>query len=291
MRIGIIGGTGMAEAFGAALEGEPIELDTPWGRPSSPLVLAELEGVPLAFLSRHGKGHLINASYVPYRANVWALKRAGVTHLLATGAVGSLREALEPAQPVIPDQLIDRTVRRAASFFDELSVHVELSAPFCSRLRRCLLDSARELSLPAHPRGTYVCMEGPQLSTRAESEMHRQLGGDLIGMTAMPEARLAREAELCYALVALPTDYDCWRPRPDGEENGQTLKEIGENLALATARGLAILRAALPRVAAAAREPCACHSALGAALWFDRTALSPEQRDRFRLLLGRYLDA
>jgi 5'-methylthioadenosine phosphorylase len=289
MRIGIIGGTGMAEVLGAVARGDAREVDTPFGRPSGPIHLTSVGGVPVALLARHGPGHLLHPTHVPYRANLFALKLLGVTHVLATGAVGSLREELPPGEPVLPDQLIDRTYRRVPTFFEELSVHVELSSPFCPHLRTMLVGAGRGLGFPVHARATYVCMEGPQLSTRAESELHRRLGGDLIGMTAMPEARLAREAELCYALIALPTDFDCWRPVPPEAERGQILEAVAKNLRHVTERGLALIREVLPRVAQAAAEPCACRSALEDALWFDRSLVGPEVRVRLAPLLGRYL--
>ena len=203
-RIGIIGGSGMDEVLGALGHGESRVVETPFGRPSAPIRLLDLDGVPVALLSRHGPGHLLNPSHVPYRANIFALKSLGVTHVLASTAVGSLREEIHPRELVIPDQLIDRTFRRAATFFDEVAVHVELASPLCPNLRELLVRAGNGASTRVYPKGTYVCMEGPQLSTRAESELHRSWGAHLIGMTALPEAKLAREAELCYALVSLP---------------------------------------------------------------------------------------
>jgi 5'-methylthioadenosine phosphorylase len=287
VRVGIIGGSGLGQALGALGSGEAREVDTPFGRPSGPIVLTEVEGVPVALLSRHGDGHVHPPGCIPYRANLWALKSLGVTHVLASGAVGSLREEIAPRDVVLPDQVIDRTWRRVASFFEELAVHVELSHPFCSHLRALLVASAQGLPTRVHGSGTYVCMEGPQLSTRAESLMHRQLGGDLIGMTAMPEAKLAREAELHYALVALPTDYDCWRPSAT-EDKGQLLKEILANLQVATANGLALIRRVLPLVAAQPEGGCGCASALSMAIWSDKRKVPAEVWTRYRVLLGKY---
>jgi 5'-methylthioadenosine phosphorylase len=287
-RVGIIGGTGLGQALGTLGQGEQREVDTPFGKPSGPITLAEVGGVPVALLARHGEGHMLNPSQVPYRANIYALKALGVTHVLASGAVGSLREHIEPRHLVIPDQVIDKTFRRAGTFFDELAVHVELSQPFCSTLRGCLLG-ARGEGTRVHTQGTYVCMEGPQFSTRAESEMHRSWGGDLIGMTVMPEAKLAREAELCYALVALPTDYDCWRPHPAELDAAALLLEIIGHLKAATANAVELIRRALPRVADAMDQPCRCQSALSLAVFSDRSRLSAEAREKLRPLLGRYL--
>lgn len=287
--VGIIGGTGLGEALGALGAGEAREVDTPFGRPSGPITLTEVAGVPVALLSRHGPGHLLNPSQVPYRANIFALKALGVTHVLASGAVGSLREDLQPRQLVIPDQVLDRTFRRPSTFYEDLAVHVELAAPFCGTLRNVLAKAATGLPTRVHQGGTYVCMEGPQFSTRAESELHRAWGASLIGMTAMPEAKLAREAELCYALVALPTDYDCWRPHPAGTDQVKLLEEILGNVKAATANALELVKRSLPGVAALAEKPCACQSALSLAIWSDKAGIRPETRERLRILLGRYL--
>ena len=286
--VGVIGGTGLEDALGTLGEGEALEVDTPFGRPSSSIVRTRVGGVEVALLKRHGDGHLLNPSQVPYRANVFALKSLGVTHILATGAVGSLREELAPRHLVIPDQVIDRTFRRPATFFEELAVHVELASPFCPTLRAALARGATG-SAPVHERGTYVCMEGPQFSTRAESDLHRGWGGDLIGMTLMPEAKLAREAEICYALVALPTDYDCWRPHPQQVDQVQLLEEILGNVRAATQNALELIRRAIPAVASLADRPCPCQSALALAIWSDRARIPAEVKERLRLLLGKYL--
>jgi 5'-methylthioadenosine phosphorylase len=287
--VGIIGGTGLGEALGALGAGQVHEVDTPFGRPSGPITTTEVAGVPVALLSRHGEGHLLNPSQVPYRANVFALKALGVTHVLASGAVGSLREEIAPRSLVIPDQVIDRTFRRAATFFDDLAVHVELAAPFCPTLRNLLVRSATGLATRVHQGGTYVCMEGPQFSTRAESELHRAWGASLIGMTAMPEAKLAREAELCYALVALPTDYDCWRPHPAHVDQNRLIEEILGNVKVATENAIELLRRAVANVVTAAEKPCACQSALALAIWSDRSRLAPAARERLAPLLAKYL--
>jgi 5'-methylthioadenosine phosphorylase len=287
--VGIIGGTGLGEALGALGAGQVHEVDTPFGRPSGPITTTEVAGVPVALLSRHGEGHLLNPSQVPYRANVFALKALGVTHVLASGAVGSLREEIAPRSLVIPDQVIDRTFRRAGTFFDDLAVHVELAAPFCPTLRNLLVRSATGLATRVHQGGTYVCMEGPQFSTRAESELHRAWGASLIGMTAMPEAKLAREAELCYALVALPTDYDCWRPHPAHVDQNRLIEEILGNVKVATENAIELLRRAVANVVTAAEKPCACQSALALAIWSDRSRLAPAVRERLAPLLAKYL--
>jgi 5'-methylthioadenosine phosphorylase len=287
--VGIIGGTGLGEALGALGQGEGREVDTPFGRPSGPITVSEIAGVPVALLSRHGPGHLLNPSKVPYRANIFALKALGVTHILASGAVGSLREDLQPKQLVIPDQILDRTFRRPATFYEDLAVHVEFAAPFCSSLRNVLVKSATGLPTRVHQGGTYVCMEGPQFSTRAESELHRSWGASLIGMTAMPEAKLAREAEICYALVALPTDYDCWRPHPANTDQVKLLEEILGNVKAATQNALELVKRAIPGVAALGDKPCPCQSALALAIWSDRSLIPPSAAEKLRPLLGKYL--
>jgi 5'-methylthioadenosine phosphorylase len=286
--VGVIGGTGLGEALGALGQGEVREVETPFGRPSGPITLTEVAGVSVALLARHGPGHLLNPSNVPYRANLYALKSLGVTHVLASGAVGSLREDVAPRHLVIPDQVIDRTFRRAGTFFDDLAVHVELGAPFCGTLRNLLARSATGFPARVHQGGTYVCMEGPQFSTRAESELHRSWGASLIGMTVMPEAKLAREAELCYALVALPTDYDCWKPHPASADQAKLLEEIIGNVKAGTAHALELIRRTIPLVAAL-EKPCGCQSALALAIFSDRARIPTATRERLGPLLSRYV--
>jgi 5'-methylthioadenosine phosphorylase len=287
--IGVIGGTGLGEALGALGGGEVRRVETPFGAPSGPIVLTELDGQPLALLARHGDGHVRNPSTVPYRANIWALKSLGVTHILASGAVGSLREEIAPRTLVIPDQVIDRTFRRAGTFFDELAVHVELASPFCTTLRNVLVKASAGLPTRIHQSGTYVCMEGPQFSTRAESELHRSWGASLIGMTVMPEAKLAREAEICYALVALPTDYDCWKPHSASLDQAKLIEEILGNVKTATQNAIELLRRAIPKVAEVADKPCPCQSALALAIWTDKAKIPPDARERLKPILSKYL--
>jgi 5'-methylthioadenosine phosphorylase len=286
--VGVIGGTGLGEALGGLGGGEVRRVSTPFGDPAAPITLTEVGGIPVALLARHGEGHAFNPSTVPYRANIHALKSLGVTHIVASGAVGSLREEVAPRNLVIPDQIIDRTFRRAGTFFDELAVHVELASPFCPTLRNVLVKAGTGLPTRVHQGGTYVCMEGPQFSTRAESELHRGWGASLIGMTAMPEAKLAREAEICYALVALPTDYDCWRPHPSYLDQAKLLEEILGNVKAATANAVELVRRAIPLVAGI-DKPCACQSALALAIWTDRSKIPTEAREKLKLLLGKYL--
>lgn len=288
-RIGIIGGSGLGDTLAREVGGREVTVETPFGQPSGPFLVTSWEGVDIAFLSRHGPGHLLNPSTVPYRANIYALKKLGVSHILASGATGSLREEVEPGHLVICDQVIDKTYRRASTFFDDgIVAHVEFAEPFCSKLRELLIEAARRIDVPVHPKGTYVCMEGPQFSTIAESQMHRAWGGDLIGMTCMPEAKLAREAELSYALIGLPTDYDCWRPHEPGKDRMALLNEILGNLKVATDNGIKLLRAAVPILAERLDETWPCADALALAIWSDKSKVDPKAVKKLELLVGKY---
>ena len=288
--IGLIGGTGLGEALlGEAAGAEFREVDTPFGKPSAPIQLVRWHGLEIAILPRHGLRHAINPSQVPYRANIYALKSLGVDRIIAGGAVGSLREDIAPRDLVIVDQAIDKTYRRVPTFFDEgLAVHVEFSQPFCPQLRELLLRAAATLDLKTHRAGTYVCMEGPTFSTIAESNMHRQWGGDLIGMTALPEARLAREAEISYALIALATDYDCWRPHEPGVTPQALLVEILGHLKVATANAVRLMKAAIELLAGQPLPAAPAHRALDLAVWTRPDAISPTARNRCGILLDRY---
>ncbi len=292
LKIGLIGGSGLGATLGGE-RGQRVEVDTPFGPPSSPILTTEMCGVDVAIVQRHGIGHTLHPSQVPYRANIHALKQLGVSHIIASGAVGSLREDIEPRHLVVPDQVIDKTTRRAGTFYEKAAVHVEMSEPFCPVTRRWLIEASRKLShLTVHHGGTYVCMEGPAFSTRAESHMHRAWGGDLIGMTAMPEAKLAREAEIAYALLALPTDYDCWRPRPHSEDASfdpkQLLQEIIRNLEAATANSIELIKAALADVSMLYEHESPAHSALALAIWSDKTKIDQYEVQRLDALWGRY---
>jgi 5'-methylthioadenosine phosphorylase len=226
---------------------------------------------------------------VPYRANIFALKELGVTHILASGATGSLREQIKPGHLVICDQVIDRTTRRPNTFFDEgVVAHVEFAEPFCPSLRALLIESGVEIDATLHASGTYVCMEGPAFSTVAESNMHQMWGGDLIGMTALPEAKLAREAEMCYALIALPTDYDCWRPHAPGQDKQALLTEIIGNLQAATDNAITLLKRTLPKLVGHLDEPCPCRNALELAIWSDKSQVAPAVVKKIKPILGRY---
>ena len=220
------------------------EVETPFGKPSGPILLGSLGTRRIAFLNRHGEGHKLSPSAVPYAANIFALKQLGVHAVIASGAVGSLRDKIAPGHLVLVNQFIDKTCKRENTFFRGFgAVHCEMAEPVCGRLREALVHVATGLDVMTHLDGTYVCMEGPQFSTRAESLMHQSWGGDLIGMTALPEAKLAREAQMCYALVALASDYDCWRPHDKSKGKQTLLKEILSNLKMATDNSLTLIQA------------------------------------------------
>ena len=287
--IGVIGGTGLGEELSKREGAQRLYVDTPFGPPSGPLLKTTWGGAEVVYLNRHGEGHICAPSSVPYRANIFALKQVGATHIIASGAVGSLRDEIAPGHLVICDQVIDKTHRRAGSFFDEgLAVHVEMANPFCEALRQILLAGAGEVDTTVHEKGTYVVMEGPQFSTRAESHMHRQWGGDLIGMTCMPEAKLAREAEICYALVALPTDYDCWQPRQPASDKNALLADIINHLKRTTDFAVKLIEAAIKRLAAEPPAPCPCRNALELAIWSDKNRVGSQVVQRLKPLVGRY---
>ena len=289
-KVGIIGGTGLGDALCEQTRGLQREVDTPFGSPSDAITEASWDGVEVAVLNRHGPGHVKSPSTVNYRANIYAMKVLGCTHVIASGAVGSLREQIVPRHLVVPDQVIDKTYRRAGSFFDEFfAAHVEFASPFCPVLRGHLLNCAGAAATTVHDGGTYVCMEGPAFSTRAESEMHRLWGGDLIGMTVMPEAKLAREAELPYALIALPSDYDCWRPHPADLDKHELLKEIIANMTEAAKNAIDLVKSAVSRFGEIADEPSPADSALELAIWSARDKISPKAAEELGPLVCKYL--
>ncbi|QQE10590.1 S-methyl-5'-thioadenosine phosphorylase [Planctomycetota bacterium] len=289
IKIGIIGGTGLGEKLGLEA-GETINPETPFGKPSSPIIHATWEGVDIYLLQRHGIGHAHNPSKVPYRANIYALKALGVTHILASGATGSLREEYRPGDLVIVDQIIDKTYTRANTFYDAAAVHTEFADPFCGVMRNWLLNASKNIdqNITVHTKGTYVVMEGPAFSTRAESHMHRAWGGDLIGMTAMPEAKLAREAEIAYAMIAMPTDYDCWRPHESGQSAQALLEEIIGNLNKATSNNISLIKAALRDLSILENEPSPAHSALALGIWSHKDAIDSDEIKRLDVLWGKY---
>ena len=290
--IGIIGGTGLGEAITDSIcEGgtESHDIDTPFGKPSSTIVTTQVGDVQVAILQRHGPGDVISPAAIPARANIFALKKLGCTHILASGATGSLREEIAPGDLVICDQLIDKTDGRARTFYENAAVHVEFAEPFCPIMRSWLIQAAKQLSkLTIHERGTYICMEGPSFSTRAESNMHRQWGGDLIGMTALPEARLAREAEIAYALIALPTDYDCWRQREEFSDHASLLNEIIANLDRATQSSIQLIKYAISDISLLTNQQSHAHNALELAIWSDKSKIDPAEIKKLEILWGRY---
>lgn len=284
--IGIIGGTGLGDALTEHLEdGEFRDVETPFGKPSMDVFVGKLGKRQIAFLNRHGEGHKLSPSEVPYAANIFALKKLGVHAVIGSGAVGSLREEIAPGNLVIVDQFIDKTFKRSNSFFTGFgAVHCEGAEPVCGRLREILIDTAKDVEAKTHPEGTYVCMEGPQFSTRAESLMHRAWGGDLIGMTAMPEAKLAREAQICYALIALASDYDCWRPHKAGGDKQTLLKEILANLQTATENCLELIKAVLGSDLDLVCEDCECRKSLDLAVWTDHAQIDAADKEKLKVL-------
>ncbi len=290
--LGIIGGTGLGEALFGEHRGEEVQIDTPFGKPSGAIRLVEWHGRRIALLARHGEGHVFNPTQVPYRANVFALKKIGVTQILASGAVGSLRNQIRPRDLAVVDQVIDKTFRRSSTFFERgLAVHADFAQPFCPRLRSLALAAAENAAMVVHEHATYVCMEGPAFSTIAESHLHRAWGADLIGMTALPEAKLAREAEICYCLIALVTDYDCWQPHNPGTPRHAVLNEIIAHLKAATANAVALMRSAAELLGEPG-EPgpaCECGRTLDLAIWTARDKITPEMREYYSPLLERAL--
>src|SRR6266498_1242198 len=282
--IGVIGGSG-SYAMEGLEQVERVELNTPFGTPSDTYVLGTIAGQRVAFLPRHGVGHRLTPSEVPSRANIHGFKQLGARFLISISAVGSLREHLAPGQVVIPDQLYDRTkgVRPASFFGDGMVVHVGFDKPFDQQLSDRLEHAANAAGAICHRGGTLVVMEGPQFSTLAESEENRRRGHDLIGMTALPEAKLAREAEIAYATLALVTDYDCWHPDHDAVTVDSVVKVLLANAALAQD----IIRRIIPLIGDGFDSPA--HHALATAIITDRTYISAEKRKQVELLVGRYL--
>ncbi|MCY4652173.1 MAG: S-methyl-5'-thioadenosine phosphorylase [Dehalococcoidia bacterium] len=281
--IAVIGGSGLYE-MDALNNVEQVDVDTPFGSPSDRIVLGELGGVRVAFLPRHGRGHRFNPTHIPVRANIYALKSLGVERILSVSAVGSLKEELRPLDLVIPDQIIDRTKTRISTFFgDGLVAHVGFADPFCPDLRRDSLDAADGLAT-VHDGGTYVVIEGPQFSTRAESALYRSWDADVIGMTALPEAKLAREAEICYATLAFVTDYDVWRE----SEEDVSVEMVVANLMKNVETARTIIRNIAARVSS--ERECGCGTTLETAIITGRDLIPHETRERLGLLVDRYLN-
>ncbi|MDD5063905.1 MAG: S-methyl-5'-thioadenosine phosphorylase [Phycisphaerae bacterium] len=284
--IGIIGGSGLGDALEAEISGAELrEVETPFGKPSAAVMVGKIGERRVAFLNRHGKGHRLSPSEVPFAANIFALKKLGVHTIISSGAVGSLNKGIAPGDLVIVDQFIDKTFRRQSSFFGGYgAVHCEMAEPVCGRVRGLLCEAAETIDIKTHSSGTYICMEGPQFSTRAESLMHRKWGGDLIGMTGMPEAKLAREAQICYALIALPSDYDCWRPHRKEIDKQALLREIIGNLQTATKNCLKLIKAVLHAGGELICEDCSCRKSLDLAVWTDQSQIKPADKEKLKVL-------
>ncbi len=283
-RVGVIGGSGLYD-IEELHDVREVRLRTPFGSPSDAYLTGTLDGVPMAFLPRHGKGHRIQPSDLNFRANIWGMKKLGVEWIVGVSAVGSMKEEIRPGDIVAVDQFIDRTARRASSFFgDGIVGHIAMADPVCGPLHDALVKAAEEAGARVHPRGVYLCIEGPQFSTRAESFLYRSWGVDVIGMTNLQEAKLAREAEMCYATVALATDYDCWHDDEADVTADNILEVLKRNVAMA---------GKIVRILAAGRplpRKCGCPHALSTAIITDRKKISAAARKRLGLLIGKYLD-
>lgn len=281
--IAIIGGSGLSEIEGMHVL-EEVEVETPFGKPSDKITIAEYSGRRVAFLPRHGHGHRIPPTYVPYAANIWALKKIGVFWVITFSAVGSLNEKIAPEHFCIPDQIIDRTRHRRDSFFDEIVAHVSFAYPFNDVLRKVLVEACRAEGVTTHDGGTYVCMEGPAFSTKAESNLYRSWGADLVGMTAIPEAKLALEAEMAYASVCQATDYDCWL------DQAVTVDEVIAHMRNNVANVHRVIQRVIPMVPLGTELENSAYSALACALTTDVRRIDGRYREKYGLLLDKYVD-
>jgi 5'-methylthioadenosine phosphorylase len=282
--IGVIGGSGFYNLPGLERV-EQIELDTPFGKPSDPYFRGRLGEVEAVFLARHGKGHRILPSEINYRANIFGMKQLGAEYLVSISTAGSLRDEIHPGELVVPNQFIDRTIKRPATFFGNgIVAHVSMADPVCAHLARDLAAAGRSVDPSLREGGTYLCIEGPQFSTRAESNLYRAWGADVISMTAMQEARLAREAELCYAVLTLVTDYDCWHTSVAAVDIGEILRVMRANVEKA--------QTAVARLAAtvAKRErTCSCGNAMAGAIITDPAVIPSKMKREMGILVGKYL--
>lgn len=282
-RIGVLGGSGLYQ-MPELEESHPVNVDTPFGAPSDAFRVGQLRGVSVAFLARHAEGHRLLPGEINYRANIYAFKRLGVERLLSVSAVGSLREEIAPLDVVVPDQFIDRTRGRVSTFFgDGVVAHIAFADPICADLAGTLSRSARQTGVRVHEGGAYLCMEGPAFSTRAESHLYRNWGAAVIGMTNLQEAKLAREAEICYATLAMATDYDCWHEEEEPVTVEVVVGRLHQNAATAQ-KAIALAVAALP-----AQRTCPCASALKNAILTDPERIPQATRRRLEAILGRYL--
>jgi 5'-methylthioadenosine phosphorylase len=281
--IGIIGGSGLYSMSGLT-DSREITVKTPFGDPSDVIVLGMLEGKRVAFLARHGRGHRILPSEINFRANIYAMKQLGVQRIISVSAVGSLQEDLRPGEFLVPDQFFDRTKLRIATFFGEgLVAHVTFDKPTCGQASKVLADASEHCGVTVHRRGTYVCMEGPQFSTLAEAHVHRQLRFEVVGMTNVTEAKLAREAELCYATIAMITDYDCWHPEHESVTGAQIIATLNQNAENAQR----VLREAVR--AMPSERSCKCGSALAHALITDLKLVPPATKKKLAAIIGKYI--
>jgi len=282
-KVGIIGGSGLYKMEG--MTGiEKVKVSTPFGEPSEAIILGTLEGTRVAFLARHGQGHRISPSELPAKANIYALKSLGVERIISVSAVGSLKEEMEPLDIVVPDQLIDATKGRAGTFFTNGIVgHVSFADPFCPVLSQLAFEASTKVGAKVHKGGTYLVVEGPQFSTKAESRLFRSWGADVIGMTALPEAKLAREAEICYATLAIVTDYDCWHPSYESVTTDMILTNLRKGIETVK-RTLRLLLPSIPK-----ERDCACASALKYAIATETKYIPDEKRKELGLLIGKYL--
>lgn len=281
--VGVIGGSGLYEMEGLE-EVQTVSLTTPFGDPSDSLVLGRLEGVKVAFLPRHGKGHRIQPSSLNFRANIYVMKVLGVEWIIGVSAVGSMKEDIHPGDMVIPNQFIDRTVGRPNTFFsDGVVCHISFADPVCPHLSQILAQAGHEAGAIVHPEGTYLCIEGPQFSTRAESRLYRTWGVDIIGMTNLPEAKLAREAEICYATIAFATDYDCWHQEAEDVSIGEVLRI----LALSAKTAKSVIRTALKHLPE--KRDCLCATALKYALITNKKLIPEKTKKDLEPIIGKYL--
>ena len=283
IRIGIIGGSGLYQMDGLS-HVEEVEIETPFGKPSDAYRVGSLEGKRVAFLARHNRHHTISPSELNFRANIYGFKKLGVEWILSASAVGSLKEEVRPLDIVLPDQFYDRTKARVSTYFgDGIVAHISFAHPICSQLADVIQQAARDAGVPVKRGGTYVCMEGPQFSTLAESNVYRKNGGDLIGMTNLQEAKLAREAEICYTTIALVTDYDCWHP----QHNAVTVAEVIENLKKNSENAQKLIRSSVKRLPV--DRTCKCGHALKHAILTDLKNAPKTTKERLELLLKKYL--
>jgi len=284
VRIAIIGGTGLYKIEDFKII-DSVDIDTPFGKPSDKIIIGSYKDNLIAFLPRHGVGHRLLPTEIPVKANIWALKKLGVQRIISVSAVGSLKEEICPRDIVIPDQIIDRTKSRTNTFFGNGIVgHVSFADPFCSELQDILYSTVKELGLRVYNNETYICMEGPLFSTRAESKLYRSWGGGIIGMTLIPEAKLAREAEICYATIAIPTDYDCWKE----DEKDVTIEMIIENLNANANASKKIIKAVIDKIPE--ERKCGCKEAAKYAIITDKNKIDPSIKKSLEIFYGKYWD-